>query len=202
MNFNTLSTGICPIPKGNKSCFILWNILYLPSKFVTEWAHAHSFEYIGDAKLLLMDTEPLEHTLSHLIEPLLISRDLELVELAASGGHRRKIVRIFIHRPTGVTVDECASLSREIADLFDTRDPIAGGYVLEVSTPGLTRPLKTDRDFERVVGKPLRLVVDGLGVEIATLLDVTPDHLNVELKGEPLVIDRAKIQKATVHFKL
>ena len=85
---------------------------------------------------------------------------------------------------------------------MDTRDPIDGRYLLEVSSPGLTRPLKTDRDFERVVGKALRLVVDGLGVAVGTLLQVKPDHLNVELQGERTAIERAKIQKATVHFEL
>ena len=144
----------------------------------------------------------IKDTLTHLILPLLNRRDVELVEMAISGGHRRKIVRIFVDRPDGITVDECAALSRDIADILDTRDPIDGTYLLEVSSPGLTRPLKTDRDFERVVGKSLRLVVDGLGVAVGTLLQVKADHLDVELHGERTIIERAKIQKATVHFEL
>lgn len=144
----------------------------------------------------------IKDTLTHLILPLLNRRDVELVELAISGGHRRQIVRIFVDRPDGITVDECAALSRDIADILDTRDPIDGTYLLEVSSPGLTRPLKTDRDFERVVGKSLRLVVDGFGVAVGTLLQVRADHLDVELQGERTIIERAKIQKATVHFEL
>ncbi len=144
----------------------------------------------------------IKDTLIHLILPLLNRRDVELVEMAVSGGHRRKIVRIFVDRPDGITVDECAALSRDIADILDTRDPIDSTYLLEVSSPGLTRPLKTDRDFERVVGKSLRLVVDGLGVAVGTLLQVKADHLDVELQGERTIIERAKIQKATMHFEL
>ncbi|MCE2432896.1 MAG: ribosome maturation factor RimP [Candidatus Latescibacteria bacterium] len=144
----------------------------------------------------------IKDTLTHLILPLLNRRDVELVEMAVSGGHRRKIVRIFVDRPDGITVDECAALSRDIADILDTRDPIDSTYLLEVSSPGLTRPLKTDRDFERVVGKSLRLVVDGLGVAVGTLLQVKADHLDVELQGERTIIERAKIQKATMHFEL
>ena len=144
----------------------------------------------------------IKDTLTHLILPLLNRRDVELVEMAVSGGHRRKIVRIFVDRPDGITVDECAALSRDIADMLDTRDPIDSTYLLEVSSPGLTRPLKTDRDFERVVGKSLRLVVDGLGVAVGTLLQVKADHLDVELQGERTIIERAKIQKATMHFEL
>ena len=144
----------------------------------------------------------IKDTLTDMILPLLKRRDVELVELAVSGSHRRQIVRIFVDRPDGISVDECASLSRDIADILDTRDPIDGRYLLEVSSPGLTRPLKTDRDFERVVGKALRLVADGLGVVVGTLLEVKSDHIDVELHGERTTIERAKIQKATVHFEL
>ncbi len=144
----------------------------------------------------------IEDTLADLIVPLLKRREIELVELAVSGGHRRKIVRVFVDHMDGITIGECAALSREIADVFDTRDPIDGTYVLEVSSPGLTRPLKTDRDFERVVGKTLRLVVNGLGVAVGTLLQVNPDHLDVELHGKRCAIERAKIQKATINFEL
>ena len=144
----------------------------------------------------------IKDTLTDMILPLLKRRDVELVELAVSGSHRRQIVRIFVDRPDGISVDECAALSRDIADILDTRDPIDGRYLLEVSSPGLTRPLKTDRDFERVVGKALRLVADGLGVVVGTLLQVKSDHLDVELHGERTTIERAKIQKATVHFEL
>ena len=144
----------------------------------------------------------IKETLIDLVVPILQRRGVELVELALSGGGRRQLVRVFVDRTDGITVDECAAISREIADVFDTRDPIAGTYVLEVSSPGLTRPLKTDRDFERVVGKALRLVVDGLGVAVGTLLQVDPDHLDVALSDKRALIERAKIQKATLHFEL
>ena len=144
----------------------------------------------------------IKETLIDLVVPILQRRGVELVELALSGGGRRQLVRVFVDRTDGITVDECAVISREIADVFDTRDPIAGTYVLEVSSPGLTRPLKTDRDFERVVGKALRLVVDGLGVAVGTLLKVDPDHLDVALSDKRALIERAKIQKATLHFEL
>lgn len=144
----------------------------------------------------------IKDTLIDLVVPLLQRRGVELVELAVSGRGRRQLVRVFVDRPDGIAVDECAVISREIADVFDTRDPIADAYVLEVSSPGLTRPLKTDRDFERVVGKALRLVVDGLGVAVGTLLQVNPDHLDVALADKRALIERAKIQKATLHFEV
>ncbi len=144
----------------------------------------------------------IKNTLIDLVVPLLEQRGVALVELAVSGGGRRQLVRVFVDRADGITIGECAAISREIADVLDTRDPIASAYVLEVSSPGLTRPLKTDRDFERVVGKALRLVVDGLGVAVGTLLQVEPDYLDVALSDKRTLIERAKIQKATLHFEL
>lgn len=137
-----------------------------------------------------------------MITPVLEDRNLELVELHVSGGERRKFVRLYVDGPEGITIDECAKVSREIGDVFDTYDPIAGAYVLEVSSPGLTRQLKTDRDFERVIGKDLQLDVSGLGERVGTLKAVQADHLMVEIDGEQVSIDRQHIHKANLHFEI
>ena len=112
-----------------------------------EWAAAHSFEYMAARVHFSMDISSLQNTLEQLAEPLLEERGVTLVELAISGGRRRKIIRFFVDRLDGITVDECAALSRDLGDIFDTHDPIDGTCVLEVSSPGLTRQLRTDQDF-------------------------------------------------------
>jgi ribosome maturation factor RimP len=137
-----------------------------------------------------------------LVEPLLEDLNLELVELHVSGSQRRKLVRLYVDGPNGVTVDQCAKLSREIGDIFDTFDPIDGAYTLEVSSPGLTRQLKTDRDFERVVGKELQLDVSGLGARVGKLVSVDPRCIVVEIKGAPVEIERLNIIKANLHFEI
>ena len=138
-----------------------------------------------------------------LVSPLLDERGVTLVELSVSGGNRRKLVRIYVDRsPEGITVDECAELSRDLGDLFDVHDPISGTYVLEVSSPGLTRQLKTDRDFSLSVGKLLKLVVEGQGTPIGKLISVSDDDLLLDIDGETVRIERARIQKANLHFEL
>jgi ribosome maturation factor RimP len=99
----------------------------------------------------------LQTTLEKLITPILAGFALELVDLELKGEGHRQVLRIFIDKPGGVNLDDCAEVSREISALFEVEDPIPGAYVLEVSSPGLDRPLKKLRDFERSVGRLVKL---------------------------------------------
>lgn len=149
-----------------------------------------------------METTPLHTKIEGLVEPILEERNLELVELQVTGSQRRKLIRFYVDGPNGVTIDECVSLSREIGDVFDIHDPIDGGYTLEVSSPGLTRQLKTDRDFERVIGKDLQLDVNGRGACVGKLVGVDPHNIVVEIEGAPVEIERLNIIKANLHFEI
>ena len=91
-----------------------------------------------------------------LVEPLLAQRGLELVEFQLVPG-RRHILRIFIDREGGVNVGDCAELSRAIARQLDAQQPPVDGYVLEVSSPGMHRPVRTLEQFKRFQGEQLRV---------------------------------------------
>ena len=147
-----------------------------------------------------MDPATLQKMLENLFFPVLEMRGIELVELVVSGGQRRKLVRIYVDRPNGITIGECAELSRLLADVLDTHDPVEGTYVLEVSSPGLTRPLKNDRDFQRALGKPVKLVVDKQGTIVGILQTVTQSHLGVLVEGESVAIEQTRVQKANLYF--
>ena len=97
-------------------------------------------------------TDPVEH-LRELIEPLLERENVELVDLKL-GGRR---LTVFIDKDGGIGVDDCARMNRAIGDLLDVEDPMAGRYLLEVSSPGLDRPLRTPRDFGRSVGRKVMI---------------------------------------------
>lgn len=81
--------------------------------------------------------------------------ELDRVELAL--GKKQSLVRVFVDKPGGVTIDDCQAASGEIGTLLDVEDPIDGHYNLEVSSPGLDRPLLEDRDYERFAGRLVRL---------------------------------------------
>jgi len=97
-------------------------------------------------------TVTLRERLIALIEPVLVRLGYELVELEYAAGRSQAVVRIFIDRPEGITVEDCERVSREVAALLDVDDPIPTAYTLEVSSPGFDRVLRTAAHFERFVG--------------------------------------------------
>jgi ribosome maturation factor RimP len=82
---------------------------------------------------------------------------MELVHLEARREARGLTVRLFIDKEGGVTLDDCAAISRRLSAEMDVEDPIREPYTLEVSSPGLDRPLVSERDFERFAGRLVRL---------------------------------------------
>lgn len=99
-----------------------------------------------------------ERRLCELIEPSVAGLGCELVgvELVSSGGPH-PVMRVFIDREAGVTVEDCESVSRQVGALLDVEDPISDSYVLEVSSPGLDRPLLAAEHFTRFAGRLVRL---------------------------------------------
>ena len=102
-------------------------------------------------------TEFLLKEIEALVEPVLDEMGIELVDLEYFSGQGRRVLRVYADRPTGITLDDCAMVSREIGHLLDVSDLLQHQYVLEVSSPGLNRPLKTAKDFLRVVGQRIKV---------------------------------------------
>ena len=94
-----------------------------------------------------------------LIEPALTAMGYDLVRIAVQGGESRPTLQIMAERKDGVgmTVDDCADISRTVSALLDVEDPIAGAYTLEVSSPVIDRPLVKRGDFERFAGFEARV---------------------------------------------
>jgi len=100
--------------------------------------------------------------IQEMIEPVLRSLGLELVEVQLRTEQNGLVLRITIYKDDGITVDDCSAVSREVGQLLDIEDVISRAYHLEVSSPGLDRPLKSKRDFARNIGKKVKLtIVDG-----------------------------------------
>lgn len=83
---------------------------------------------------------------------------MELVHVEARRESGGMVLRLFIDREGGVTLDDCARVSRQVSAELDADDPLPGRYTLEVSSPGLDRPLSKDRDFQRFSGQTVRIV--------------------------------------------
>ena len=91
------------------------------------------------------------------VEPVLDEMGFELVDIEYLSEHGRWVLRIYADKEGGITLDDCAFVSRQIGVLIDVKDIIPHEYVLEVSSPGLNRPLKKEKDFLLAVGKKVKI---------------------------------------------
>ena len=148
-----------------------------------------------------MGSTDLAQKVEQLIGPILEGQGIELVELALTGNDRRRMLRLFVDRPRGISIGECAGLSRSLADVLDTHDPIGGSYTLEVSSPGLTRPLKTSRDFKRALGKSVKVVCRDGSVLVGTLAEAVGSGLIVDVDGKASALSLDDVAKANLHFE-
>lgn len=143
--------------------------------------------------------------LRQIVDSVLDEMGAELVELQYNRS-KRSSVRVFVWQEGGISLDRCTEISRKLADEFDRRDIIAGRYFLEVSSPGIDRPLRTRRDFERQIGHLLRATValepTGATQVEGRLLAVEEQNILVETKeGQTsLALDKILAAKVMVEF--
>ena len=138
----------------------------------------------------------MRETLLKLLEPALEALGYELVELEFPP----HLLRIYIDREGGVTVDDCEIVSRQVSAVLDVEDPIPGAYTLEVSSPGLDRPLRKQADFIRFAGErakvELALPKDGRRRFTGTLKGCEAGEVLIEVDGEDHRLPLADIDKA------
>jgi len=92
-----------------------------------------------------------------LVDSLLASQGMELVDVEYKREGRQMVLRLFVDKVGGITLDDCAQVSREVSELLDIEDFITDKYTLEVSSPGLNRPLKREADYERYRGRLVKI---------------------------------------------
>lgn len=134
-----------------------------------------------------------------LVEPVLEEQGLELVEVQFRQENIGWVLRIVIFKQQGVTIDDCTLVSKEVSHLLDVEDLIAQKYHLEVSSPGLDRPLKTERDFLRNRGEKVRVTVENEGgAETVTgrIEDVREAALHLAGEKDEWTIPLESIRKA------
>jgi len=137
-----------------------------------------------------------------LIEGPLTEEGCELADVVLSRYKNNSTVKIFVYSANRVDVDECARLSRIVGDVIDSTDLLESGYTLEVSSPGLDRPLKTSRDFKYRVGETVRIhFVDPKRKKITAEI-VSADENSVALRDEndTYKIELADIEKAKIIY--
>ena len=101
--------------------------------------------------------EEYESKTEELLEPIVSEAGFELVDVEYVKEAGTWYLRAYIDKPGGITVDDCEAVSRRFSDILDEKDYIEDSYIFEVSSPGLGRPLKKEKDFQRSLGEDVEI---------------------------------------------
>jgi ribosome maturation factor RimP len=149
---------------------------------------------------------------TEIAEGILAPLGMSLVDLEYKREGRDFVLRLFIERQEGgITLDDCSAVSRELSDILDVEDIVSDNYTLEVSSPGICRPLKKLADYERFKGslvkvRTFELLADEAGSKrktfLGTLTGVEDGVLKIHLKeGQDASIPMEKVAKANLEFE-
>ncbi len=153
-----------------------------------------------------MVNEELSQKIRQLIDPILKEYSVEVVEFIYRREGSKMALRLLADKLGGITLEDCSQLNQRIGTLLDEADLIQERYFLEVSSPGLDRPLATKRDFQRNIGRLVRMTVVGPSEKNITLAgkikNVDIDSVEVETKkGLLKVVKLDQIMKAKLEIK-
>jgi ribosome maturation factor RimP len=139
--------------------------------------------------VLVKESRSVVDRISETITPILWTLGLELADVICVGQGSRSVVRVFIDKPEGVTLDDCERAHKALGPALDVADPFPHAYTLEVSSPGLDRPFKRLQDYRRNIGKrvsvKLKEPLAGQWRLVGTLTGVTDNSVTMEISEPP-----------------
>lgn len=142
---------------------------------------------------------------NELIANYLEEYSIELVDITYRREQGGMVLRLIVDKRGGINLKECEDLNNYLSETLDKEDTINERYLLEVSSPGLDRPIKTDRDFERVMGRELDITtyepIDGKKTHAGNLAGMDKEQIVIESDGISTVIPRAKIARAVLKIE-
>lgn len=151
--------------------------------------------------------ELYEQQTEELLMPIIESHNFELVDVEYVKEGGTWYLRAYIDKPGGITVDDCEVVSRAFSDILDEKDYIEDTYIFEVSSPGLGRPLKKEKDFARNIGEEVEIrtyrAIDRQKEFIGILVEYDKDTVTIEYEDETTqVFNRADIAliRLALHF--
>lgn len=136
------------------------------------------------------------------VRPVVESLGYELVGVEYLAQGHEGLLRVYIDHADGIGLDDCQRVSHQLSGVLDVEDPIRSHYNLEVSSPGLDRPLFTLEHFQRYVGHEARLklatLVLGRRKLSGTIIGVHDDEVEILVDGEPFVVSMGNIERANL----
>jgi ribosome maturation factor RimP len=173
-----------------------------------------TFFILSAESLCAMKQEAVVEKIRALVLPVLEAKGRELVDVEYSREGQGWVLRLYIDEPGGVTLDSCVEVSREVSVLLEVEDPIETAYNLEVSSPGLDRPLTRPADYDRFAGRlvrvksrvPMELDDKGRGRKtfVGILVGLRDGNVVIDLedkKGYRVEIPLEDVAKANLEIK-
>lgn len=153
-----------------------------------------------------MGKTKIDEIVMGLTEPIVSSLNLELVDVEYIKEGSAWFLRIFIDKPGGITHDDCQAVSERLGKLLDEKDPILQSYVLEVSSPGIERPLKKREDFERFKGYKVRAFtfapVDGKKEFVGELGSLEDEVLTINVDGKTIKLQQDQVARVRLEAEI
>ncbi|NLM26053.1 MAG: ribosome maturation factor RimP [Firmicutes bacterium] len=147
-----------------------------------------------------MKKQQIEQLVSDWTEEIIANTDMELVDVEYVKEGKDWFLRVFLDKEGGIDVEDCREVSVKLSDLLDEADPIANSYYLEVSSPGLERPLKKEADFNKFVGSLVNIrayqAIEGMKEFQGELLGLDSGIVKIRIKDKEWEIPYDKIAKA------
>ncbi len=152
-----------------------------------------------------MDQEDIVSKVTEMVLPFLSNSGIELVEMTYRREQSGMTLRLLVDTPRGILIEECESVNACLSDMLDKDDIIGEHYVIEVSSPGLDRPIKSYSDFKRSIGKELVVTtygpIDGSRTHTGSLIGMDADKIALEAGGVSIVIPHDKIAMAKLKIE-
>lgn len=154
-----------------------------------------------------MSKAKVEDVVYEICKPVVDKHKFELVEVEYKKEGGEWYLRIYIDKEGGITIDDCQAVSEEVSELLDQADPIDSSYIFEVSSPGIDRPLKTERDYQKSMGKlveaKLFAPLEGKKVIEGLLSGYTEDTVELDQNGTKIVLEKKQVAiiKPVIIFK-
>lgn len=147
----------------------------------------------------------LEKAVLEILHPIVEENSCELVDIKYLRERGGRVLRIYLDKEGGITVDDCADVSRELSVALDAYDILPGNpYTLEVSSPGLRRPLNRQSDYERFKGRKVKIKtadpVDDRRVFSGTLLGMDGEMILVEVDGRSCSVPFSSVSRANLEI--
>ena len=140
-----------------------------------------------------------------MVDSILLNEEMELVDIEYRRESKGWILRLILDKEGGVTLDNCTRVSQEVGRNLDVEDFIQTPYTLEVSSPGLTRPLKTEKDFMKYCNRLIKVKtvdpVENRRQFKGELLGVSQGQIEIKVEGEVFQISLSNVAKANLEIE-